>query len=69
MKLLAARAAVVTAAIYGYFLLFAQFAFVELMRHAPSHTDTTEKAALGAMALAGILSGFWAQIDIAAEFK
>jgi mono/diheme cytochrome c family protein len=59
MKLLAARAAVVTAAIYGYFLLFAQFAFVELMRHAPSHTDTTEKAALGAMALAGILSGFW----------
>ena len=64
MKPAAMRAAVVTAAVYGYFLLFAQFAFVELLRgqlaalkgHDP---EVLEKTALGLMALMGIVSGFW----------
>ena len=58
------RATAVTAAIYGYFLLFAQFAFVELLRGQlaaleGNAADLAEKAALGLMALAGIASGFW----------
>ena len=48
------RAAVVVAAVYGYFLIFAQFSFVELLRGA----GLNEKVALGAMALAGMAGGF-----------
>ena len=67
MKPLPIRAAVVIAAIYGHFLIFAQFAFVELMREdltrggmPSSPPDTTaEKIMLGAMAVAGIASGFF----------
>jgi len=61
MKATAMRAAVVTAAVYGYFLLFAQFAFVELLRGqlAGHDAETFEKTALGLMALMGIASGFW----------
>ena len=55
MKATAMRAAVVTAAVYGYFLLFAQFAFVELLRGqlAGHDAETFEKTALGLMALTG----------------
>ena len=57
------RAALVTAAIYGYFLIFAQFAFVELVRgdyaRAGSSSAGPEKVILGLMALAGIASGFF----------
>ena len=58
------RAALVTAAVYGYFLLFAQFAFVELLRaHLTSFkghdAEAVEKTVLGLMALLGIASGFW----------
>lgn len=65
MRFVAARAAVVTAAVYGYFLIFAQFAFVELLRAdlgtpGLSSGGTAEKVLLGLMALAGITSGFWA---------
>jgi cytochrome c oxidase cbb3-type subunit 2 len=61
MKHTAMRATVVTAAVYGYFLLFAQFAFVELLRGqlAGHDAETFEKTALGLMALMGIASGFW----------
>jgi len=61
MNRTAMRAAVVTAAVYGYFLLFAQFAFVELLRGqlAGHVAETFEKTALGLMALLGIASGFW----------
>ncbi len=51
------RAAVVVAAVYGYFLIFAQFAFVELLR-AGGAGHLTEKIALGLMAAAGIAGGF-----------
>lgn len=55
----AVRAALGVAAVYGYFLIFAQFSFVELMR---SHgvSTTGEKTALGLMAAAGIAGGFLA---------
>jgi cytochrome c oxidase cbb3-type subunit 2 len=43
--------------VYGYFLIFAQFSFVELLRGAGIGMDV-EKAVLGAMAAAGIASGF-----------
>ena len=64
MKTVALRAAGVTAAVYGYFLLFAQFSFVELMRagFSPgffSSRDVAEKSALGVMALAGVGMGFF----------
>ena len=59
MKLTAIRAAVVVATVYGYFLIFAQFAFVELLR-AGGASLMQEKAALGSMALAGIVGGFLA---------
>ncbi|MEO5917051.1 MAG: cbb3-type cytochrome c oxidase subunit II [Luteolibacter sp.] len=59
MKLTAIRAAVVVAAVYGYFLIFAQFAFVELLR-AGGASLTQEKVALGSMALAGFAGGFLA---------
>ncbi|TAE78590.1 MAG: hypothetical protein EAZ65_04320 [Verrucomicrobia bacterium] len=51
------RAAGVVAMTYAHFLIFAQFAWVELMR---SHGGTahSEKIALGTMAAAGIVAGF-----------
>lgn len=66
MKSLPVRASAVIAAVYGYFLIFAQFAFVELMRSDFTHratpswlpNGTEEKVVLGAMAIAGIASGF-----------
>jgi cytochrome c oxidase cbb3-type subunit 2 len=54
-----ARAAIVVAAVYGYFLIFAQFSFVELLR-AGGASLMQEKVALGAMAVAGMASGFFA---------
>lgn len=51
------RAAGVVAMVYAHFLIFAQFAWVELMR-AAGGTPTSEKVALGAMAAAGIAAGF-----------
>ncbi|RYD64063.1 MAG: hypothetical protein EOP83_10635 [Verrucomicrobiaceae bacterium] len=51
------RAAGVVAMVYAHFLIFAQFAWVELMR-AAGGTPTTEKLALGSMAVAGIAAGF-----------
>jgi cytochrome c oxidase cbb3-type subunit 2 len=53
------RAAGVIAAVYGYFLIFAQFAWIELMRDAGGN-PLTEKVALGSMALAGAAFGFLA---------
>lgn len=52
------RAALSVAAIYGFFLIFAQFSFVELLRGAGVGT-TGERGALGLMALAGVMAGFW----------
>jgi cbb3-type cytochrome oxidase cytochrome c subunit len=62
MNRTALRAVLVTAAAYAYFLLFAQFAFVELLRGqlAGHDAEAFEKKALGLMALLGIASGFWA---------
>lgn len=57
MNVMTLRAAITVAAVYGYFLIFAQFSYVELLRAAGVAT-TMEKALLGAMALAGIASGF-----------
>jgi cytochrome c oxidase cbb3-type subunit 2 len=54
---LALRASVVVAAVYGYFLIFAQFSFIELLR-AGGAGLMQEKIALGAMAVAGMGSGF-----------
>lgn len=59
MKAVEIRAAVVVAAVYGYFLIFAQFSFVELLR-AGGASLMEEKVALGAMAVAGMASGFFA---------
>jgi mono/diheme cytochrome c family protein len=53
------RAAGVVAMVYAHFLIFAQFAWLELMRTAGS-TPITEKIALGTMAVAGITAGFLA---------
>jgi cytochrome c oxidase cbb3-type subunit 2 len=47
----------VVAAVYGYFLIFAQFSFVELLRSGGASL-MQEKVALGAMAVAGMASGF-----------
>lgn len=65
MRQTSIRAAAVMAAIYGYFLIFAQFAFVELARQDfvihpphPLSPGTAEKLVLGTMAMAGILAGF-----------
>jgi mono/diheme cytochrome c family protein len=52
------RAALVVAAVYAHFLIFAQFCWVEMIR-AAGVTATQEKAILGVMALAGVASGFW----------
>ncbi len=54
---LAFRAAGVVAMVYAHFLIFAQFAWVELMR-AAGGTPGSEKVALGSMAAAGIAAGF-----------
>jgi mono/diheme cytochrome c family protein/uncharacterized membrane protein YgcG len=54
---LAFRAAAVVAMVYAHFLIFAQFAWVELMRGAGG-TAESEKIALGTMAAAGIAAGF-----------
>jgi cytochrome c oxidase cbb3-type subunit 2 len=54
---LAWRAAGVVAMLYAHFLIFAQFAWVELMRGAGA-SALAEKIALGAMAAAGIAAGF-----------
>ena len=51
------RAAAVVAMVYAHFLIFAQFAWVELLR-AKGSSHPMETVALGAMALAGIVSGF-----------
>ena len=51
------RAALAVAAVYGYFLIFAQFSLVELLR-AGGVGLTEEKAVLGLMAVAGIAGGF-----------
>jgi cytochrome c oxidase cbb3-type subunit 2 len=55
----AIRAAVTVAAVYGFFLLFAQFSFVELIR-ASGHGVVVEKILLGSMAVAGVAAGFLA---------
>jgi cytochrome c oxidase cbb3-type subunit 2 len=55
----ALRAAVVIAAVYGNFLIFAQFSFVELLR-AAAVDASGQRAVLGAMAVAGIAGGFFA---------
>ncbi|MBK1883059.1 cbb3-type cytochrome c oxidase subunit II [Luteolibacter pohnpeiensis] len=55
MRGLAWRASCLVAAVYGYFLIFAQFAWVELIRSAGGQ----EKPMLGAMAVAGMAAGFW----------
>ncbi len=67
MSSVSIRAAMVIAAVYGYFLIFAQFAFIELLRGDFSgHPDRwffsqgfAEKLVLGWMAVAGIGAGFW----------
>lgn len=57
MNLKPARAALSVASIYGFFLIFAQFSFVELLRaHGIGLTD--EKIVLGLMAAAGMGAGF-----------
>ncbi len=59
MNGVALRAAVAVAAVYGFFLIFAQFSFVELLRSGGASL-TMEKTALGIMAAAGIAGGFLA---------
>lgn len=55
----APRAAAVVAAVYGTFLIFAQFAWVELIRGHGAGL-TAERGSLGLMAAAGIAAGFLA---------
>lgn len=57
MNVAGVRAAVVVAGVYGYFLIFAQFAFVELLRAGGAGLHS-EKAMLGLMAAGGVASGF-----------
>ena len=59
MNWLAIRAAVAIASVYGFFLIFAQFSFVELLRAGGAGLNA-EKVALGIMAAAGIAGGFLA---------
>lgn len=56
MNRTALRAAVVIAAVYGTFLIFAQFSFVELLRAAGAGV-MVERSVLGTMAVAGIAGG------------
>jgi cbb3-type cytochrome oxidase cytochrome c subunit len=58
MNLLPLRVCLLIASIYGYFLIFAQFAFVELIR-AGGANATSEKMILAAMAVGGISAGFF----------
>ena len=58
MNLKPARAALSVAAIYSFFLIFAQFSFVELLR-AQGIGLTGEKWTLGLMAAVGMGAGFW----------
>jgi mono/diheme cytochrome c family protein len=53
----APRAILTVAAVYGYFLLFAQFSFVEIIR-ASGFATIHETILLGLMACAGVASGF-----------
>ena len=59
MKWISIRASVTVASVYGFFLLFAQFAFVELIRAAGCGV-IEEKILLGSMAAAGVAAGFLA---------
>lgn len=52
------RAALCVAGIYGFFLIFAQFALVEMLR-AGGVGKSMQTALLGAMAVAGMLAGFF----------
>jgi len=56
MNLIALRAAILIAAVYGYFLIFAQFSFIELIR-AGGISQTSEKIILATMAIGGISCG------------
>ena len=56
MNRTALRAAAVIAAVYGHFLIFAQFSWVELLRAAGAGV-ATERAVLGTMAVAGMVGG------------
>lgn len=61
------RAAGVVAAVYGFFLIFAQFALVEILR-AHGVGLAGEKTVLGAMAVAGMAAGFlvaWRGVSVA----
>ena len=57
MNAVAVRAMLTVAGVYGFFLLFAQFAFVEIIRTCGTG-HPGEKFLLGCMALAGVASGF-----------
>lgn len=57
MNLAALRAVATVAAVYGYFLIFAQFSFVELLRVGGAGL-LFERTALGLMAAAGVCGGF-----------
>jgi cytochrome c oxidase cbb3-type subunit 2 len=46
------------AGIYGYFLLFSQFAFLEMVKSHLAHALAI-KAVLACMALGGVVGGFW----------
>lgn len=52
------RAALCVAGIYGFFLIFAQFSFVELLRMA-GVSKSGQTGILAAMALAGVTGGFF----------
>jgi mono/diheme cytochrome c family protein len=56
MNRIAVRAAILIGAVYGYFLIFAQFSFIELIR-AGGISHTNEKIILAAMAIGGMGSG------------
>jgi mono/diheme cytochrome c family protein len=58
MNRLTIKAAALIAVIYAYFLIFAQFSFVELIRSG-GITQMGEKMVLGAMAVGGISAGFF----------
>lgn len=52
------RAAILISAVYGYFLIFVQFSFIELIRDVGTgHAD--EKVILAAMSIGGIGAGFF----------
>ena len=53
-------AAVLVAGVYAYFLLFSQFAFLEIVQNA-GLGEMRIKAVLGAMAVGGVVGAVWAQ--------